>query len=163
MGGRRITLIIEKTLYDSDLNPQQNGHFIPSQQVKNSGFLLPTKLESLEKKKEIKVKLLRSSSSDKNKLKEPLVDSDDSTVPFSRKKKTTNAFGYCPESEGTIRGMREGNNEEEKRMMNIKRRNRGCLISFLERLNLETLNSTVNSGPQCRPRTSFKGGFQEDR
>ncbi|XLR20976.1 hypothetical protein S83_048888 [Arachis hypogaea] len=71
---------------------------------------------------------LRSSSSDKNKLKEPLVDSNDSTVPFSSKKKAANAFGYCLESEGTSCGMREETNKEEKRMMNIKRGKRGCLM-----------------------------------
>ncbi|RYR60513.1 hypothetical protein Ahy_A04g017571 isoform A [Arachis hypogaea] len=131
MGGSRITLVIEKILYDSDLNSQQNRLLIPSQQAKNSGFVPPTKLESLEEKMEIihRAKLhcqwfqcrLRSSSSDKNKLKEPLVDSNDSTVPFSSKKKAANAFGYCLESEGTSCGMREETNKEEKRMMNIKR------------------------------------------
>ncbi|RYR60516.1 hypothetical protein Ahy_A04g017573 [Arachis hypogaea] len=163
MGGCRITLVIEKTLYVSDLNLQQNELLIPSQQVKNSGFFLLTKLESLGKKKEIKVKLLRSLSSDKNKLKEPLMDSDDSTVPFSIKKKVANAFGYCLKSEGSSRGMIEETNEEEKRMLNIKRRKRdfnddefevvdildNLLRNFLERLNLETSNNTVNSSPSA--------------
>ncbi|XLU99941.1 hypothetical protein S245_014281, partial [Arachis hypogaea] len=74
---------------------------------------------------------------DKNKLKEPLMDSDDSTVPFSIKKKVANAFGYCLKSEGSSRGMIEETNEEEKR------------INFLERLNLETSNNTVNSSPSA--------------
>ncbi|XLR20977.1 hypothetical protein HN51_006263 [Arachis hypogaea] len=56
MGGSRITLVIEKILYDSDLNSQQNRLLIPSQQAKNSGFVPPTKLESLEEKMEIIVK-----------------------------------------------------------------------------------------------------------
>ncbi|RYR60512.1 hypothetical protein Ahy_A04g017570 [Arachis hypogaea] len=115
MVGSRITVVIERTLHDSDLNPQQNGLLILSQQVVNSGFVPPTKLESLEEKKKIIVKLvekhraklyyqwfqyrLRSSSSNKNKLKEPLMDFDDSTVPFSSKKKAANAFSYCLESE----------------------------------------------------------------
>ncbi|XLR37284.1 hypothetical protein S83_021944 [Arachis hypogaea] len=66
---------------------------------------------------------LRSSSSGKNKLKKSLVDSDNSTVevPFSSKRKAANAFGYCLESEGTRHGMREWANEEDKRMMNIKK------------------------------------------
>ncbi|XLR54166.1 hypothetical protein S83_004838, partial [Arachis hypogaea] len=68
-----------------------------------------------------------SSCSAKNKLKDltPLVtvDCDGSTVelPFSSKRKTANAFGYCLESEGRSHGMRNGANEEEKRTMNIKR------------------------------------------
>ncbi|RYR60511.1 hypothetical protein Ahy_A04g017569 [Arachis hypogaea] len=123
IGGSKITLVIEKTLYKSDLNPQQNGLLIPSQKVKNSDFLLPTKLESLGKKEnksencvqitfssllkkrmeKHRAKLccqwfqcrLHSSSTDKNKLKEPLVDSDDSIVPFSSSKKAANAFSYC--------------------------------------------------------------------
>ncbi|XLS56507.1 hypothetical protein HN51_006262, partial [Arachis hypogaea] len=61
MGGIIITLVIEKTTYDLDLNLQQNGLLIPSQQVKNSSFLRPTKLESLEGKKEIEVKLMQLS------------------------------------------------------------------------------------------------------
>ncbi|RYR26390.1 hypothetical protein Ahy_B02g060626 [Arachis hypogaea] len=61
MGGSRITLLIEKTLYNSDLNPQQNRLSIPSQQVKDKDFLLPTELEILEEKKGIKVKLIQPS------------------------------------------------------------------------------------------------------
>ncbi|XLT64929.1 hypothetical protein S245_022852 [Arachis hypogaea] len=73
---------------------------------------------------------LRSSSSSKNKLKEPLVDSDDSTVevPFSSKRKAANTFGYCLESEGTSHGMRDEANKEDKRMMNIKKTKTDCLI-----------------------------------
>ncbi|KAL4337871.1 hypothetical protein HN51_047970 [Arachis hypogaea] len=105
----------------------------------------------------------RSSSSGKNKLKEPLVDSDDSSneVPFSSKRKAATAFGYC-------HGMREGANEEEKRMMNIKKTKIDCFIqnkqfdfnddelevvdilfnlpgNFLERVNLKTSSSAANS------------------
>ncbi|XLT83337.1 hypothetical protein HN873_005090 [Arachis hypogaea] len=61
MGGSRITLLIQKTLYQSDLNPQQNRLSIPSQQVKDNDFLLPTELEILEEKKGIKVKLIQPS------------------------------------------------------------------------------------------------------
>ncbi|RYQ99695.1 hypothetical protein HN51_050104 [Arachis hypogaea] len=61
MGGSKITLLIEKTLYQSDLNPQQNRLSIPSQQVKDKDFLLPTELEILEEKKGIKVKLIQPS------------------------------------------------------------------------------------------------------
>ncbi|XLS91311.1 hypothetical protein HN51_067319 [Arachis hypogaea] len=61
MGGSRITLLIEKTLYPSDLNPQQNRLSIPSQRVKDKDFLLPTELETLEEKKGIKVKLIQPS------------------------------------------------------------------------------------------------------
>nr|XP_029150503.1 B3 domain-containing protein At1g05920 [Arachis hypogaea] len=59
MGGSRITLLIEKTLYHSNLNPRQNRLSIPSQQDKD--FLLPTELEILEEKKGIKVKLIQPS------------------------------------------------------------------------------------------------------
>ncbi|RYR26394.1 hypothetical protein Ahy_B02g060630 isoform B [Arachis hypogaea] len=61
MSGSKITLLIEKTLYSSDLNPQQNRLSMPSQQVKDKDFLLFTELESLEEKKGIKVKLIQPS------------------------------------------------------------------------------------------------------
>ncbi|RYR60515.1 hypothetical protein Ahy_A04g017572 [Arachis hypogaea] len=181
MCGSRVTLVIEKTLHDSDLNPQQNRLLIPSQHVKKS----VEKHRANQRCQWFQCRLC-SSSSDKNKLKEPLVDFDDSTLPFSSKKKAANAFSYCLESEGTSHRMREETNKWEKRMMNIKGRKRGYLMqyeeydfndhefevvdildnlprNFLERLNLETSDSTVNSSPQCRRRTGFKGGFQEDQ
>ncbi|RYR45806.1 hypothetical protein Ahy_A07g031591 isoform B [Arachis hypogaea] len=74
--------------------------------------------------------ILHFSSSGKNKLKEPFVDSDDSTVevPFSSKKKTANAFSYCLEYEGTSHGMRERANKKDKKMMNIKKTKTDYLI-----------------------------------
>ncbi|RYQ83849.1 hypothetical protein Ahy_B10g102713 [Arachis hypogaea] len=85
MGGSRITLLIQKTLYHSDLNPQQNrlsispdhplARYCPLRQKQNrealcaeadnivlaGDFLLPTELEILEEKKGIKVKLIQPS------------------------------------------------------------------------------------------------------
>ncbi|MED6200454.1 hypothetical protein PIB30_085268, partial [Stylosanthes scabra] len=44
MGGSRITLLIEKTLYKSDLDRQENHLSIPSTQVKDREFLLSTRI-----------------------------------------------------------------------------------------------------------------------
>ncbi|RYR45805.1 hypothetical protein Ahy_A07g031590 [Arachis hypogaea] len=90
---------------------------------------------------------LRSSSSGKNKLKKSLVDSDNSTVevPFSSKRKAANAFGYCLESEGClIQNKQYDFNNDELEVVDILF---NLLGNFLERVNLETSNSVLNSSP----------------
>ncbi|MED6207675.1 hypothetical protein PIB30_037977 [Stylosanthes scabra] len=110
-----------------------------------------------------------SSSSGKNKLKEPPLDTDNSTVdevPSSRKRKSANAFGYGLELEGSSESDRRTVVNRKSRMMNIKRIERGCLVQnnqhyfnnaefevadillnldtyFLERVNLEISDSNT--------------------
>ncbi|MED6205929.1 hypothetical protein PIB30_022213 [Stylosanthes scabra] len=127
------------------------------------------------------------SSSDENKLKEPLMDADNSTsevLPL-RKRKRANAF---LESEGSGDGRTAPPNEENKTMKTTKIE-RSCSVqennnhqhyfneaeievaeilqnlntSFLERLNLETSNSTVTSSPSNAPRVSLSPINRERR
>ncbi|OIV90263.1 hypothetical protein TanjilG_11991 [Lupinus angustifolius] len=48
MGGNETTLLITKSLFDSDLNEQQNRLSIPSKQIENVNFLREGELEDLE-------------------------------------------------------------------------------------------------------------------
>ncbi|XP_019427204.1 PREDICTED: uncharacterized protein LOC109335526 [Lupinus angustifolius] len=55
MGGNETTLLITKSLFDSDLNEQQNRLSIPSKQIENVNFLREGELEDLEGGKCIEV------------------------------------------------------------------------------------------------------------
>ncbi|CAL0333602.1 unnamed protein product [Lupinus luteus] len=61
MGGNETTLLISKSLFDSDLSEQQNRLSIPSKQIKNINFLREGELEDLEEGKSIVVKLIQPS------------------------------------------------------------------------------------------------------
>ncbi|OIV90262.1 hypothetical protein TanjilG_11990 [Lupinus angustifolius] len=61
MGGNETTLLITKSLFDSDLNEQQNRLSIPSKQIKNENFVREGELDDLEGGKCIEVKLIQPS------------------------------------------------------------------------------------------------------
>ncbi|KAF1877571.1 hypothetical protein Lal_00040287 [Lupinus albus] len=61
MNGNEITLLITKSLFDSDLNGQQNRLSIPSTKIENANFLREGELEDLDRGKSMEVKLIEPS------------------------------------------------------------------------------------------------------